>query len=444
LSAAACDDLPSFGKIAPRRAAVHAAKGTPVGGPLPRSIFLGEHDGENARRHGRVGRVFRAVGERVYKGEESHRMIWTPTPTMVMKTNAPRNKTKNRKTGAAGAKAVRLARSRPEKLSHAEQDRLVLAKVAYGLILTAPEKRRLKQIQAGFGLDSSVVMWEKHENVPMQGFSMKGATVSHHLTKRGQVITEIDFPAGKEEVLLPPTESGGDATDDSWGRIAKPARGRPMLPLEALGAEKTQKATPDNPQVKWFRTPLGFGFITRETPESIEIIPFESIGNIPLAAPTTEGARVEAPGIVEIGQFIPFGNTAPGAKGEGLLNKALATLLTSWGVPETDFEATAAELERVARARANVARRPKWDERGKYTELKDLSSPAFLKRVYADEIGEDGSIQKEAVRKIDPKLMAAVETYVSAREGRRRDMGDAAGLHLIAGPHTRPKRANLG
>ena len=132
-----------------------------------------------------------------------------------------------------------------------------------------------------------------------------------------------------------------------------------------------------------------------------------------------------------------------GTKDEGLLNEPLRSLLNSWGVPEHLHKETAADFERFAKARAKAALRPKWDERGKYAELKDLSSPAFLKRVYADEIATDGSIRKEAVRKIDPKLIAAVETYISAREARRQDMGDAAGLCLIAGVRTHPKRASL-
>ena len=131
-------------------------------------------------------------------------------------------------------------------------------------------------------------------------------------------------------------------------------------------------------------------------------------------------------------------------KDEGLVKGPLTKLLNDWGVPAYMHREVAEKLESEAKALVGAALRPKWDERGKYAELKDLSSPAFLKRVYAEAISADGTIQKDAVRKIDPKLMAAVETYISAREGRRRDMGDAEGLRLITGPHTRPKRATLG
>jgi hypothetical protein len=126
------------------------------------------------------------------------------------------------------------------------------------------------------------------------------------------------------------------------------------------------------------------------------------------------------------------------------LKKPFTQVLTKWGVPERLHAEVAADIERLAKERAKAAQRPKWDERDRYAELRDLSSPEFLRRVYGDEIGEDGSIQKEVVRKIDAKLMAAVETYISAREGRRRDMGDAEGLHLIAGVRSRSKRAHLG
>ena len=114
------------------------------------------------------------------------------------------------------------------------------------------------------------------------------------------------------------------------------------------------------------------------------------------------------------------------------------------GIPERLWPDLISVADQAIALRVKTAVRPKWEERAKFAELKDLSSPAFLKRVYADEIAGDGTIEKEAVRKIDRKLMAAVETYISGREGRQRDMGDAEGLRLIAGPRTRPKRPSLG
>jgi hypothetical protein len=133
-----------------------------------------------------------------------------------------------------------------------------------------------------------------------------------------------------------------------------------------------------------------------------------------------------------------------GAKDEGILNKALATVLREWGVPKDQFQETAAEIERLVKARVAAAARPKWDERHKYDELRQLSSPAFLKRVYADVIAKDGSIEKQLIRDTDARLMASVETYMSNRKAREQDAGDAKGLRLIAGPTSPLKAANLG
>lgn len=127
-----------------------------------------------------------------------------------------------------------------------------------------------------------------------------------------------------------------------------------------------------------------------------------------------------------------------------IMESSLINLFKTRNLPESMWPDTAAEIERIVNERAKAALRPKWDERGKYDELKNLSSPAFLKRVYADEMAPDGSIAKEAVRKTDPKLLAIVTAYISEREGRRQDMGEAEGLRLIAGPRGRPKRASLG
>ncbi len=126
------------------------------------------------------------------------------------------------------------------------------------------------------------------------------------------------------------------------------------------------------------------------------------------------------------------------------MQEPLAALLTKWGVPEHLHEETAADFERFAKARARAALRPKWDERGKYAELKDLSSPAFLKRVYADEIAADGTIKKTTVRACDDVLMTRVETYISAREEKGLPLGDAAGLRFVTSPAGRPKRAIPG
>jgi hypothetical protein len=156
----------------------------------------------------------------------------------------------------------------------------------------------------------------------------------------------------------------------------------------------------------------------------------ESKGEFSLEDTTPEGAIVETPGI-------------SGGIDEGLLNKSIGELLTSWGVPKQMHLEMAAELEHIARARTKAALRPRWEERGKYAELKDLSAPQFLKRVYADEIGRGGSIKKAVVRNTDPALMSIVEAYISGREARGRDMGDAKGLRFVTSNAGRPKRADL-
>lgn len=154
----------------------------------------------------------------------------------------------------------------------------------------------------------------------------------------------------------------------------------------------------------------------------------------------------------ETKEKFPLENTSPGyeapgisgAKDEGILNRPLSALLTSWGVPKQMHLEMAVKLERTAREDAKAALRPKWEQRGKYAELKDLSAPQFLKRVYADEIARDGSIKKATVRNTDPALMSIVEAYISGREARGRDMGDAKGLRFVTSNAGRPKRADLG
>ena len=136
----------------------------------------------------------------------------------------------------------------------------------------------------------------------------------------------------------------------------------------------------------------------------------------------------------------------PTTKDGESLNKPLSALLTSWGIPESMHGEMAAELESIVKARASASRRPKWDERDKYAELKHLSAPQYLKRVYSDLIASDGAIEKQAIREIDPKLMASVEVYMSNRKKREQDAGDAAGLRLIAGPtspHRQPTRRKV-
>jgi hypothetical protein len=98
--------------------------------------------------------------------------------------------------------------------------------------------------------------------------------------------------------------------------------------------------------------------------------------------------------------------------------------------------ATESRPQLVAEFRRMVARakgvRPSWlgrKERG--GELAALTAPLFLKRVYADEIAPDGTVQKELIRTLDPPLMDAIETYISSRTRRGRDLGDASGLVFV-------------
>ena len=100
---------------------------------------------------------------------------------------------------------------------------------------------------------------------------------------------------------------------------------------------------------------------------------------------------------------------------------------------------TAAEIERlIGKKLAAAVARPLWDDRAKYPKLANLSAPLFLKRVWADQIGADGTIEKEFIRQNDRSLMGTVDNYITTRERRRQDAGDAEGLRFIT-RKTRPK-----
>jgi hypothetical protein len=86
--------------------------------------------------------------------------------------------------------------------------------------------------------------------------------------------------------------------------------------------------------------------------------------------------------------------------------------------------------------------RPHWNDRARYPELANLSAPAFLKRVWAEQMGEDGSIAREFVS--DKKLLGIVGVYIRNRRRRGLDLGDAAGLRLIRGKTGRPARPSAG
>jgi len=110
--------------------------------------------------------------------------------------------------------------------------------------------------------------------------------------------------------------------------------------------------------------------------------------------------------------------------------KSLDNFLADEQVPEETRPSLIAEFRRmIARAKPS---RPTWQgrkERG--GELATLTAPLFLKRVYAHEIAPDGVVYKDLIRELDSKLMDAVETYISSRASRGRDLGDAAGLVFI-------------
>lgn len=102
-------------------------------------------------------------------------------------------------------------------------------------------------------------------------------------------------------------------------------------------------------------------------------------------------------------------------------------------LPPSMWAATAAEIERlVGKKQAESVKRAKWDDRAQYPELQFLPAPEFLKRVWADQIGPNGEIEKELVRRQDRALMIAVEGYIKNRQRREIDAGAAHGLTLIA------------
>lgn len=126
-----------------------------------------------------------------------------------------------------------------------------------------------------------------------------------------------------------------------------------------------------------------------------------------------------------------------------VLNDPILQLLAARNVPRDLWPKAMGEIERLIAKLVTPAPhdRPLWDDRAKYPELATLSAPEFLKRVWADQIAPDGSIEKAVVREKDRSLMAKVDNYVSTRQRRQQDDGDARGLHLIA-QRTRPRPTN--
>ncbi len=119
--------------------------------------------------------------------------------------------------------------------------------------------------------------------------------------------------------------------------------------------------------------------------------------------------------------------------------KILIAYFDASEVPESERPALIKKFE-IEIARAT---RPKWRERFKRGgELAELSAPLFLRRVHAEEIAPDGTVENETIRAIDPDLMRAVDSYASNRRSRPDgDMGDAAGLQFSL---VHPAKGNRG
>jgi hypothetical protein len=123
-------------------------------------------------------------------------------------------------------------------------------------------------------------------------------------------------------------------------------------------------------------------------------------------------------------------------KVEGDLKKPLDAYLSEMHVPRKLWPKAATEIERlVRRLLAANTNRAKWDDRHEHAELSHLTAPEFLKTVWADVIGPDGSIEKDLVRQHDKRLMDEVVSYINIRRSRGRDAGRARGLKLLdSGP----------
>ena len=141
----------------------------------------------------------------------------------------------------------------------------------------------------------------------------------------------------------------------------------------------------------------------------------------------------EAPEEIEEGQLLS----------KEIGRKILVAYFDALKVPESERKSLVEKFE-IEIARTT---RPKWVgrlERG--GELATLSAPLFLKCVHADYIGEDGTVENEIIRAIDPDLMKAVEAYISARRTRANEkgipftLGDAEGLEFVL---TRPGASSL-
>ena len=128
-------------------------------------------------------------------------------------------------------------------------------------------------------------------------------------------------------------------------------------------------------------------------------------------------------------------------KDEGDLKEPLEGYLKQKRVPRKLWPKAAAEMERlVRRLLAGNVDRPKWNNRRKHPELEHLSAPEFLKTVWADVIGPDGTIETEIVRNDDVPLMNAVRDYLDNRRTRGLDLGRARGLNIVSIRQRKPRK----
>lgn len=127
-----------------------------------------------------------------------------------------------------------------------------------------------------------------------------------------------------------------------------------------------------------------------------------------------------------------YGIILPGMAGEAIsLDEDLNdSVLTKWiaakGVPTSKRRAVAKAIHRLV----DMELRPKWDDRDQHDNLKRLTAPEFLKIVHAGSIKKN-VVVKQDIRDFDESLMKAVEAYITNRNRRKLDLGDARGLKFV-------------
>jgi hypothetical protein len=131
-----------------------------------------------------------------------------------------------------------------------------------------------------------------------------------------------------------------------------------------------------------------------------------------------------------ISQLVSKIDKSPNPAGD--VSEPLAAYLQEMNVPRKKWREAALELARVVLRFGAPDDRPRWDDRAKYPELAFLPAPEFLKRVWADQIGPNGEVDKTLIRQIDRPLIKTVEAYVSNRQRRNRDPGQVKGLQLLS------------